>query len=127
MQIAHIALYVTDLERAKSFFERYLGARAGAGYHNVKTGFRSCFLSFDGGARLELMNTPRTAARGGGRKDAGYAHRAFSLGSRKAVEELTERLRRDGWEVLSGPRTTGDGCFESCVAAVEGNLIELTV
>lgn len=30
-------------------------------------------------------------------------------------------------EVLSGPRTTGDGYYESCVLAVEGNQIEITV
>ena len=31
------------------------------------------------------------------------------------------------FEVLSGPRTTGDGYYESCVLAVEGNQIEITV
>ena len=30
-------------------------------------------------------------------------------------------------EVLSAPRTTGDGYYESCVLAVEGNQIEITV
>ena len=40
---------------------------------------------------------------------------------------LTARLKADGLEVLSGPRTTGDGYYESCVLAVEGNQIEITV
>ena len=57
----------------------------------------------------------------------GYVHIAFSVGSRERVDELTERLRSDGYEVLSGPRTTGDGYYESCVVSVEGNLIEITV
>ena len=39
----------------------------------------------------------------------GYAHIAVSVGSREKVEELTARLKADGYEVLSGPRTTGDG------------------
>ena len=30
-------------------------------------------------------------------------------------------------EVLSGPRTTGDGFYESCVFAVDGNHIEISV
>ena len=57
----------------------------------------------------------------------GYAHTAFSVGSKKKVDELTERLKSDGFEVVSGPRTTGDGYYESCVVAIEGNLIEITV
>ena len=57
----------------------------------------------------------------------GYIHIAFSLGSRERVDELTERLKADGYEVRSGPRTTGDGYYESCVVGIEGNQIELTV
>ena len=123
--IEHIAMYVNDLEAARDFFVRYLGGESNAGYHNEATGFRSYFLTFGGGARLELMNKPGLT--GGEADRLGYAHVAFSLGSREAVDALTERLRRDGFEVVSGPRTTGDGYYESCVAAVEGNRIELTV
>lgn len=57
----------------------------------------------------------------------GLAHLAFSVGSREKVDKLTERLRGDGYEVVSGPRTTGDGYYESCILAVENNLIEVTV
>ena len=64
------------------------------------------------------------------RKDpnrTGYAHIAFSVGSRKAVDELTAALKAAGYTVVSGPRTTGDGYYESCVVAVEGNQVEITV
>ena len=57
----------------------------------------------------------------------GYAHIAFSVGSKEKVDELTERLKSDGFEVESGPRSTGDAYYESCVVAIEGNLIEITV
>lgn len=57
----------------------------------------------------------------------GYAHMAFSLGSKEAVDELTARLQDDGFSVASGPRTTGDGYYESSVIAIEGNQIELTI
>ena len=40
---------------------------------------------------------------------------------------LTEKLKMDGYEVISGPRTTGDGYYESCIIAIEGNLIEITI
>ena len=52
---------------------------------------------------------------------------AISVGSKEQVDKLTETLKQDGYMVTSGPRTTGDGYYESCVVAVEGNLIEITV
>ena len=127
MKIEHVALYVNDLEKARCFFMKYLGARSNEGYHNLKTNFRSYFLSFDDGARLEIMNKPempdfpRELAR------TGYAHIAFSVGSKEKVDVLTEELKADGYEVVSGPRTTGDGCYESCIVAIEGYQIEITV
>lgn len=127
MRIEHVVLYVEDLEAARSFFMRYFGAASNELYHNPATGFRSYFLSFDDGARLEIMTRPNLAGSRQGGTKAGYAHVALSVGSKRAVDELTRRLGDDGYEVLSGPRTTGDGYYESCVVAVEGNLIEITV
>ena len=127
MRIEHTAMYVKDLEAARDFFVKYLGGSANAGYHNKKTGFRSYFISFEGGARLELMNKPDVADADKTAERTGYAHIAFSVGSREKVDELTERLRTDGYEIKSGPRVTGDGYYESCIAAVEDNLIEITV
>lgn len=125
--INHVALYVNDLEAAKDFFVTYLGATANSGYHNPTTDFRSYFLSFDGTTRLEIMTRPGMDDPAKPFARTGYAHVAFSLGSPQAVDALTARLKADGYEVLSGPRTTGDGYYESCVASIEGNQIELTV
>ena len=127
MRIEHIALYVKDLEAARHFFQHYLGAASNQLYHNPRTGFRSYFLSFDGGARLELMSCPGMTDREKDLARTGYIHLAFSAGGREAVDALTRRLREDGYEVLSGPRVTGDGYYESCVIGVEGNQIEITV
>lgn len=127
MRIEHIATYANDLEAARTFFVKYLNGRSNDGYHNVKTGFRSYFISFANGARLELMNKPNVSDTDKTSERTGYAHIAFSVGSRKKVDELTERLRLAGYEVKSGPRTTCDGYYESCTAAVEGNLIEITL
>lgn len=127
MKIEHVAMYVNDLTGTRDFFVKNLGARANDGYHNTKTDFRSYFLTFDDGARLEIMNKPGMEDLPKELNRTGYAHLAFSLGSKDAVDALTERLRGDGYEVVSGPRTTGDGYYESCVVALEGNQIELTV
>ncbi len=127
MHIEHIAMYVNDLEKAKEFFVKYLGAISNDGYHNKTTGFRSYFLTFDDGARLEIMNKSDMIDIEKALTRTGYVHVAFSLGSKEAVDELTARLRADGYEVISGPRMTGDGYYESCVIGIEGNQIELTV
>lgn len=127
MKIEHIAMYVNDLGSARDFFIKYFDAKANGGYHNEKTGFRSYFLSFDEGARLEIMNRPRLTDSAKDIDRTGYIHIAISLGSSEKVDRLTERLRSDGYEVVSGPRTTGDGYYESCIVGFEGNQIELTV
>ena len=74
MTIEHIAMYVKDLEAARAFFERYLGAISNQLYHNPKTGFRSYFLSFGGGARLELMSKPDTVEQTPALTRMGYIH-----------------------------------------------------
>ena len=125
-RLAHTALYVRDLEAARIFFCRYLGGLAGELYRNRKTGFSSYFLCFSDGTQLELMNLPGLAS-GSGMPQVGYAHTAFALGSRAAVDDLTARLVSAGYELLSGPRVTGDGFYESCIAGPEGILLELTV
>ena len=108
MKIEHAALYVNDLEGARSFFVNYLGAKSNEGYHNLKTGFRSYFLSFGDGARLEIMNKPEMPDYPKEFARTGYAHIAFSVGSKEKVDALTAELKTDGYEVVSGPRTTGD-------------------
>ena len=127
MRIEHVALYVNDLENTKKFFMKYLGAKSNDGYHNQKTGFCSYFLTFDDGARIEIMNMPEMVDLPKKIVRTGYSHIAFSVGSIEKVDALTAKLKADGYEVLSGPRTTGDGYYESCIVAVEDNQIEITV
>ena len=127
MRIELVAMYVSHLEEARDFFVKYLGAKSNDGYRNPRTGFRSYFLTFDDGTRLELMNKPTMIDDAKVPERTGYAHIAFSVGSKEAVDTLTARLRADGYAVVSGPRTTGDGYYESCILAVEDNQIEITV
>ena len=127
MKIEHIAMYVNDLEKAKDFFVDYFGGYPNAEYHNTTTEFRSYFITFDEGARLEIMKKPHVADCEKILAHTGYIHIAFSVGSKEAVDALTERLKKAGFEVVSGPRTTGDGYYESCIAAIEDNQIEITV
>lgn len=127
MHIEHIAMYVNDIEKTREFFIKYFDAISNEGYHNKTTGFRSYFLSFDNGARLEIMNKPQMSDEEKGLNRTGYIHIAFSLGSKEAVDVLTGKMKNDGYDVISGPRTTGDGYYESCIIGMEGNQIEITV
>lgn len=123
MKISHIALFVQDLDGGRDFFIKYFGAKANELYHNPVTGFSSYFLSFNGGAQIELCHKPdMTPAR---ENMTGYAHIAFSMGSREAVNELTALLNSSGYQTISGPRVTGDGYYESCIRGFEDNLIEI--
>ncbi|MGI6004347.1 MAG: VOC family protein [Christensenellales bacterium] len=127
MKIEHIAMYVSDLEGAKKFFVDFFGASPNDGYHNPKTGLRTYFLTFCSGARLEIMHRADMLSSEKAPVQAGYTHLAFSVGSKENVDALTKRLGEAGYRVLSGPRTTGDGYYESCVSDGEGNQIEITV
>lgn len=125
MHLAHTALFASDLERTRDFFTAYFDCAAGPLYHNHSTGFRSYFLTFSGGGQLELMDMPGIAPADGLRR-WGLDHIAIDVGGRQQVDALTARLADDGYEVLSPPRTTGDGYYESCIAGPDGLRVEIT-
>lgn len=129
MHIEHLAIWTKDLERLKEFYEKYFDTTSNSLYVNQKKQFRSYFLIFDSGARLELMQRPdiKSSPKSDGTELYGYAHLAISVGSEDSVNRLTERLRNDGYPILDGPRRTGDGYYESVVADPDGNRIEITV
>lgn len=126
MKIEHVALWTTDLEQSRQFYEMYFGATANQKYHNPQKQFQSYFLSFDDGARLEIMQKVGIEHQA---QDIviGWAHIAVAVGSQANVDTLTERLRTDGHQVVGEPRTTGDGYYESIVLDPDGNHIEITV
>lgn len=128
MQIAHLALWVSDLEKMKAFYMTYFQVSTGPLYVNAKKQFSSYFLSFGKSAtQLEIMHAPNVINKVGIRGfDEGLAHFAISVGSKEKVNDLTEVLRADGYTIASEARTTGDGYFESVVLDPEGNYLELT-
>ena len=127
MMIEHIAMYVNDLERAKDLFIRYFEGKAGEKYQNREIGFQSYFISFQNGSRLELMHRTDMADMDKPPARTGYVHIAFSVGTKQQVDVLTRQMENDGYHVLSRPRTTGYGYYESCLIDFEGNQIEITI
>ena len=128
MHIHHLAIWCADLEKMRRFYLTYFGATCGEMYYNPRKNFSSYLLTLEADCRIELMHKPEitgsTALKG---TLLGLAHFSVSTGSPEAVDALTERLRHDGYTVVSEPRTTGDGFYESCIADPEGNQVEITV
>ena len=128
MHIEHIAIWTRNLEKLKDFYETYFEAQVGEQYINPRKQFTSYFLSFSSGARLEIMHRPDIpdTKDDAMRQFTGIIHFAFSVGSEAAVDALTERLAKDGYPAVDGPRRTGDGYYESVVLDPDGNRIEIT-
>lgn len=128
MRIEHVAIWTGDLDRSVQFYHQYFGATPGPRYVNATKGFESVFLSFSGGARLEVMTTRtlKLLAIDAGAQRMGLTHLALSIGSESLVDELTQRLKQAGFPVLDGPRRTGDGYYESVVLDPDGNRLEIT-
>ena len=128
MNIDHIAVYCVDLEAMKCFFMEHFGCASNELYHNPRTGLKTYILSFpDGGARLEIMSRPEVIEPLTDIFRGGFIHVSIALGSKNAVDAKTDELKNGGYECISGPRTTGDGYYESSIAGPEGVLIEITV
>jgi lactoylglutathione lyase len=128
LRIEHVAVWTDDLERLVAFYTIYFGASVGQKYVNPAKRFESRFVSFGSGARMEIMRTTAFSPVGHdpGAQRMGLTHLAFATGSEGSVDQLTDRLRRDGHPVVDGPRRTGDGYYESVVLDPDGNRIEIT-
>ncbi|MCL4155064.1 UNVERIFIED_CONTAM: hypothetical protein GTU68_011992 [Idotea baltica] len=128
MKIEHLAIWVSDLEVMRSFYERYFGASAGEKYYNPTKNFSSYFLSFKEGARLEIMQKPEISRIANASQEyLGINHFAVSVGSKEKVDALTAKLKADEYIIVGKPRTTGDGYYESVVLDPEQNRIEITI
>lgn len=128
MHVEHIAIYSPDIEKLASFYARYFGAAVGDKYVNPKKGFQSRFLSFAAGARVELMQSDQLvcAQERTDQPRMGLSHFAIALGSQTGVDGLAARLRADGFDIVDGPRWTGDGYYEAVVLDPDGNRVEIS-
>jgi lactoylglutathione lyase len=127
MRIEHIAIWVDDIERMRTFYQTYFDVSCNKKYTNPTKNYTSYFLTFNGGgARIELVHRPdihENEFQRGSLK--GLAHIALSVGGKEVVDRMTERFRIDGYTIASEPRTTGDEYYESAVLDPEGNYIEM--
>lgn len=127
MKINHLAIWANNIEKMKEYYVKFFDGEAGTIYTNESKGFYSYFITFDSGARIEIMGKKDVDFKAPQDFVKGYAHIAISVGSKEKVDILTEEIRNAGYEVISETRTTGDGYYESCVLDPEGNLVEITI
>ncbi len=125
MQIDHIGIRVTDLEKMKDFYLEYFDCRANEKYVNPAKYFSSYFLTFSNGVRIELMQQEENNEKFNA-GNVGIAHIAINLDNKDNVNSLTKKLQNDGYIIESHPRITGDGYYESVILDPENNRIELT-
>jgi lactoylglutathione lyase len=128
MKIDHVAVWTNDLERLKEFYTKYFDVKSDSKYISSKRGFESYFLQFDSGARIELMYLPSLLdLEKSNLSVVGYAHIAISVGSKEKVDDITFQVQSDGHVLVSGPRYTGDGYYESVLSDPDGNQLEITI
>lgn len=129
MKITHVAMWTNNLERLKKFYLKFFDGVSNEKYQNEKKGFASYFISFDNDVKLEIMSKVDISEeeKSGDKQYLGIVHLAFSVGSKKNVDELTKLLKDEGYIVLDEPRTTGDGFYESVILDPDKNRIEITI
>ncbi|RHR60708.1 VOC family protein [Parabacteroides sp. AF17-28] len=124
MQLTHIAIWTNELERSRDFYVKYFKGKSNEKYVNPKKGFASYFVTFEGGASLEIMQRA-DITRESTDVFIGLAHFAFSVGSKEKVDAMIEQFRTDGFRITGEPRTTGDGYYEGAVMDLDGNIVEV--
>ena len=134
MKIEHVAIWAKDIDKVCAFYRKYFDGVVHPVYHNPAKQFTSRFVTFESGARLEVMHRPDIDADVGTVtspmfhvEHCGLTHLSFSVASKEEVDRLTQKMSDDGIQIVGQPRTTGDGYYESVVLDPEGNRVEVTV
>jgi lactoylglutathione lyase len=129
MKLEHVAIWTEDLERLKNYYETYFGGKANDKYFNPVKNFESYFLTFESGARLEIMKKPNIPANLNDtvvQQHQGIIHLAFGVETIEEVDKKLKELQQNGFPILSGPRKTGDGYYEFETLDPDNNRLEVT-
>jgi lactoylglutathione lyase len=129
MILEHAAIWTRKLEILREYYIKYYGGLSNEKYTNPNKGFQSYFISFESGARLELMSMatiPENANDTVVKQYLGIIHLAFGVQSMAEVDQKAAELVKDGFTILSGPRKTGDGYYEFETLDPDNNRIEVS-
>ena len=129
MRLDHIAIWTENLELLKDYYVKYLDGISNEKYTNTNNRFQSYFITFNSGARLEIMSLPDIPDNHNDtieKQHKGIIHLAFGVDTRKEVDEKARQLKANGFRILSGPRRTGDGYYEFETLDPDNNRLEIT-
>jgi lactoylglutathione lyase len=129
MKLEHVAIWTEDLERLKDYYVKYFGGKSNDKYFNPTKNFESYFLTFESGARLEIMKKPDIPTNLNDtiiKQHQGIIHLAFGVETMVEVEGKLKELQQNGYQILSGPRKTGDGYYEFETLDPDNNRLEVT-
>ena len=129
MTLDHVAIWTNNIEESRAWYMKYFGGRSNEKYTNEKKQFQSYFLTFESGVRLEIMTMTGIPANLNDtvtNQHLGIIHLAFGVETMKEVDEKAKELEAEGYIILSGPRKTGDGCYEFETLDPDRNRIEVT-
>ncbi len=128
MKLEHIAIWTDNIELLRNYYVSFFDGQSNEMYINPKTQFQSYFIAFESGARLEIMSMPNIPDNTNDIINAqhkGIIHIAFSVDSKQEVDAKAALLQTNGFELLNGPRVTGDGYYEFVTLDPDKNRIEV--
>jgi len=128
MKLEHIAIWTDNIELLRNYYVSFFEGQSNEMYINPKTQFQSYFISFESGARLEIMSMPNIPDNANDTINAqhkGIIHIAFSVATKQEVDAKAALLQANGFELLNGPRVTGDGYYEFVTLDPDMNRLEV--
>jgi lactoylglutathione lyase len=128
MTLDHVAIWTDQLEKLRDYYVKYFDGTSNNKYINPESKFESYFISFESGSRLELMKKPGIPANQNDTIDKqhlGLIHLSFGVQNMQLVNEKCKILSADGYEILRGPRKTGDGYWEFETLDPDNNRLEV--
>ena len=127
MNLEHVAIWTGQPEELKSYYCRFFGGISNEKYFNPIKNFTSYFISFQNGARLEIMSRPDIPVNlnDPSKQYTGIIHLSFDPGTVADVDAMADLIRQSGYPILSGPRKTGDGYYEFETYDPDCNRIEV--
>ena len=128
MKLEHIAIWTDNIELLRNYYVSFFEGQSNEMYINPKTQFQSYFISFESGARLEIMSMPNIPDNANDTINAqhkGIIHIAFSVATKQEVDAKAALLQANGFELLNGPRVTGDGYYEFVTLDPDKNRLEV--
>ncbi len=129
MILEHAAIWTANLEKMREFYARFFNGTSSDKYINHAKKYESYFITFGSGARLELMTRPDIPDNLNDTVSSQYKgliHLAFEAVTKQEVDEKAAEFKANGFRILDGPRTTGDGCYEFVTLDPDSNRIEIT-